>query len=62
VKIPHPDEYGRREASVRAGSIEASAFDVSKGGLFRSFEQHGNGKYRLHAHVTTGEIDLRGSQ
>jgi len=62
IKIPHPEEYGRREASVRAGSIEASAFDVSKGGLFRSFEQRGKGKYRLHAHVTTGEIDLRGSQ
>jgi len=43
------------------GSIEASAFDVSKGGLFRSFEQQGPGKYRLHAHVMTGEIDLRGS-
>jgi hypothetical protein len=43
------------------GSIEASAFDVSKDGLFRSFEQHGPGKYRLHAHVLAGEIELRGS-
>jgi hypothetical protein len=42
------------------GSIEASAFDVSKDGLFRSFEQGGPGKYRLHAHVITGEIQLRG--
>ena len=60
VKIPEPQQYGHRDASVLAGSIEASAFDVSKGGLFRSFEQSGPGKYRLHAHVTTGEIDLRG--
>ena len=58
IGVPHPEQYGRRDASVRAGSIEASAFDVSKGGLFRSFEQKGPGKYRLHAHVSTGEIDL----
>lgn len=61
VDIPHPELYGHRDASVTTGSIESSAFDVSKGGLFRSFEQHTPGKYRLHAHVTTGEIDLRGS-
>ncbi|MFZ1138482.1 MAG: hypothetical protein WAN76_04855, partial [Candidatus Sulfotelmatobacter sp.] len=59
--IPHPELYGNRDASVTTGSIESSAFDVSKGGLLRSFEQQGPGKYRLHAHVMTGEIDLRGS-
>jgi phage baseplate assembly protein gpV len=59
VDVPHAEQYGHRDASVTTGSIEASAFDVSKGGLFRSFEQHGPGKYRLHAHVITGEIDLR---
>jgi hypothetical protein len=58
IKVAHPEEYGWRDASVRAGNIEASAFNVSKGGLFRSFEQKGAGKYRLHAHVSTGEIDL----
>ncbi len=59
VDIPRSDQYGYRDASVTTGSIEASAFDVSKGGLFRSFEQRGLGKYRLHAHVIAGEIDLR---
>jgi hypothetical protein len=58
IKIPHPEAYGHRDASVTAGSIDSSAFDVSKGGLFRSFEQQGPGKYRLHAHVMAGEIDL----
>jgi hypothetical protein len=62
IDIPHPEQYGHRDASVLTGSIESSAFDVSKGGLFRSFEQQGPGKYRLHAHVMTGEIDLRGSR
>ncbi len=60
VRVPHPEQYGHRDASVRAGSIEASAFDISKGGLFRSFDQKGPGRYRLHAHVSTGEIDFPG--
>jgi hypothetical protein len=61
VEIPHPDEYGHRDASVTMGSLESSAFDVDKGGMFRSFEQQGPGKYRLHAHVLTGDVNLRGS-
>jgi hypothetical protein len=59
IEIPNPDEYGHREASVWTGSIDASAFGVNKGGLFRSFEQPGPGKYRLKAHIMSGEIDLR---
>src|SRR5580658_5073027 len=62
IDVPHPEQYGHRDASVMTGSIDASAFDVSKDGLFRSFEQHGPGKYRLHAHVIAGEIDLRGGK
>jgi hypothetical protein len=62
IDVPHPEQYGHRDASVMTGSIDASAFDVSKDGLFRSFEQHGPGKYRLHAHVITGEIELRASK
>jgi hypothetical protein len=61
VDIPHPEEYGHRDASVTMGGLESSAFDVSKGGMFRSFEQQGPGKYRIHAHVLTGDVDLRGS-
>ena len=59
LEISDPDQYGHRDASVVAGSVEASAFNISKGGLFRSFQEQGPGKYRLHAHVTTGEVDLR---
>jgi hypothetical protein len=61
VHIPRPELYGHRDASVMTGSIESSAFGVSKGGLFRSFKQQGPGKYRLYVHVTAGDIDLRGS-
>ncbi len=62
IDVPHPELYGHRDASVMTGSIDGSAFDVSRDGLFRSFEQHGPGKYRLHAHLITGEIELRGGK
>ena len=59
VDVPRPEDYGHRDASVLTGSIQAPAFGINKGGLFRSFDQSGPGKLRLHAHVMTGEIDLR---
>jgi hypothetical protein len=59
VDIPRPQDYGSRDAAVTTGSIVSSAFDVSKGGLFRSFRQHGPGRYRLHAYAIAGEIVLR---
>jgi hypothetical protein len=59
MDVGKPEDYFRVEASVLTGSVEAPAFNVSKGGLFRSFERGGPGKYRLHAHVGAGEIDLR---
>ncbi len=52
-------DYARVDASVNSGAIDAELFDVHKGGLFRSFEQSGPGKYRLHAHVGAGQIELR---
>jgi hypothetical protein len=62
IEVPHPEQYGRRDASVLTGSLDAPAFEVSKGGLFRSFKQDGPGKYTLHVHVDAGEIQLNASQ
>ncbi len=59
IDIPRPQDYGLREASVTTGSISAPAFEENRDGLFRSFRQHGPGKYRLHVHVMAGEITLR---
>ena len=59
VDVGDAEKYGRVEASVNSGAIQASAFGVSKGGLFRSFDQKGPGSYRLYAHVGAGEVDLR---
>jgi len=59
MEIGKPEDYAHVEASVSSGDLEARAFDVSKGGLFRSFDHSGPGKYRLHAHVGAGELDLQ---
>ncbi len=59
LDVGKPDQYGHVDASVNSGQLEATAFSVSKGGLFRSFDRSGSGKYRLHAHVGAGQLDLR---
>lgn len=52
-------DYRRIEASVDIGQVNASAYGVSKGGFFRSFDNKSpDGEYRLWAHVITGQIDL----
>ena len=59
IELSDPDDYGYRDTSVTAGSLDATAFNVSKGGLFRSYHQDGTGKYRLHAHVGAGDLTIR---
>jgi hypothetical protein len=58
VDIGKPEDYGQVDASVTTGELDAASFDVSKGGLFRSFHKSGSGKYKLHAHVGAGQLDL----
>jgi len=59
MDVGDPATYSHVHASVNTGDLEAEPFNVSKGGLFRSFERSGSGKYRLYAHVGAGELDLR---
>ena len=59
MDIGKPDDIRSVAASVNSGDLEASAYDVSKGGLFRSFERSGPGKYRVRAHVGAGQLELR---
>lgn len=62
MDIGDPASYGAIDASVKAGDLNAEAFHVSKGGLFRHFRQQGKGSYRLHAHVGAGDLRLHGSK
>jgi hypothetical protein len=59
IGVGNPADYAHVEASVTTGDIEATAFGESHGGLFRSFEKSGNGKYKLIAHVGAGDLTLR---
>jgi hypothetical protein len=59
MDIGKPDDYARVDASVNSGQLDISPFGVSKGGLFRSFDQSGPGKYRVYAHVGAGQLALR---
>jgi hypothetical protein len=59
VDVGNAADYSHVEASVTSGSIEASPFGESRGGLFRSFEKFGKGKYKLEAHVGAGDLTLR---
>jgi hypothetical protein len=59
VAAGKPEIYGNVRTSVNSGSIDADAFGVHKGGLFRSFERSGPGSLRLYAHIGAGQIEIR---
>jgi len=60
ISVGNPADYKHADASVWAGDLSASAFGVTKDGLFRSFDKdNASGKYRLHAHVGAGDLVLK---
>jgi len=59
IAVGNAADYSHVDASVVTGELEAAPFGESHGGLFRSFEKSGNGKYKLHAHVGAGDLTLR---
>ncbi len=59
IEAGDPKDYAQIEASVLTGELNLSVLGVDKGGLFRSYKKDGPGKYKLYAHVGSGELDLR---
>jgi len=59
IYVGSSSDWGDVDASVTAGDVNAPAFKEAKGGLFRSFKWKGPGKYRLHAHLMAGDVNLR---
>jgi hypothetical protein len=59
LHVGNPADYSHVDASVTSGGLEAPPFGEDHGGLFRSFQKSGNGKYRLHVHVGAGDLTLR---
>ena len=62
VAIGRASDYAHAEGSVNSGQVDAPAFNVSKGGLFRSFSMEGPGQYRLRAHVGAGQLSITDSE
>jgi len=61
VSSDHHWDYKDVDASVGIGAVNAQVYGANNGGFFRTFrKQNVSGEYRLHAHVTTGQIDLLG--
>jgi hypothetical protein len=58
IDVGRAEDYKNVDASLWAGDINASAFQIFKGGLFRSFDWTGSGPYRLHAHLMAGDLYL----
>jgi hypothetical protein len=58
IDVGRAEDYRRVDASLWAGDLDAPPFNVSKGGLFRSFDWKGNGAYTLHAHLKAGDLRL----
>jgi len=58
ISVGSSNDWGDVDASVTAGDLHAPAFQTASGGLFRSFKWKGPGKYRLHAHLMAGDLNL----
>jgi DUF4097 and DUF4098 domain-containing protein YvlB len=59
----HNWNYRAVEASVSIGQVNAPMYNANKGGFFRNVSKtNQDGEYRLRAHVSTGQIDLKGTR
>jgi hypothetical protein len=58
IEVGDSAKYRHVDASVRFGEIDARPFNVTKGGIFRSFKWDGQGGYNLRARLFAGELKL----
>lgn len=58
IAVGAPEDYAKVDASVNVGHIDAPPFGASEEGFVRSFSREGPGRYRLHAHVDSGDITM----
>ena len=58
IEVGDSAKYRRVDASVRFGEIDARPFNITKGGIFRSFTWDGQGGYNLRARLFAGELRL----
>jgi hypothetical protein len=59
IEVGNPADYYRVQASVTTGAIEAHPFGEEHGGMFRSLDKSGHGRYKLLAHIGAGQLNLK---
>jgi hypothetical protein len=59
IQVGSPEDYSHVDLSVKFGDISGTQFGDPKGGIGNSLRKHGNGKYKLHAHVMAGDLVLK---
>ena len=59
INLDHPEKYGEVDASVNFGDLNLPAFNITKGGIGRSWKRNEKGEYRLHAHLGAGDLTIR---
>jgi hypothetical protein len=57
--VAEPRDYRTVRASVTSGGLSAKPWQVDTGGLWRSFEANGAGKFEIKAHVLAGQLTIR---
>jgi hypothetical protein len=58
IQVGSPEDYSHVDLSVKFGDGSGSQFGDPKGWVGNSVRREGGGKYRLHAHVTAGDLVL----
>jgi hypothetical protein len=59
IQVRNPEDYAHVDLSVKFGDISGTQFGDPKGWIGNSLQKDGNGKYKLHAHVTAGDLMLK---
>ncbi len=59
IDVGRAEDYGSVHASVTAGDLRADPFNANKGGLFRSLNWKGPGRYTLDVRLRAGDLRLR---
>jgi hypothetical protein len=59
IEVGSPEDYSHVDLSVKFGDVSGTQFGDAKGWLGNSVRSDGNGKYKLHAHVTAGDLVLK---
>jgi hypothetical protein len=58
VDLVRSADYAHVTGSLWAGDLHAEPLGVSKGGLFRSFDWRGTGRYSLSVRLLAGDVRL----